>query len=128
MVWAYEPELRDGVGNSTACRATYDAGVGVLQEVDVALLAQDVAAPKPHNSIAVHVVPQADGARAIVPVEGHSWLGWSDATAAELLLLVLHPLALVCDALLGVRLPVQVQRDLDAVEPVHVPLLSAVET
>ena len=81
-----------------------------------------------YDAIAVHVVPQTDEARAVVPVEGHGWLGWSDAPAAELLLLVLHPLALVCDALLGVRLPVQVQCDLDAVEPVHVPLLSAVET
>jgi len=87
-----------------------------------------VATPKAYHTIAVHVLPQADGARAVVPVEGHGWLGWSDAAAAELLLLVFYPQALVCDALLGVRLPVQVQRDLDAVEPVHVPLLSAVET
>ena len=126
-VGADEPELRDGVGNSTTGGAARDAGVGVLQEVDVALVAQDVATSKTNNSIAVHVVPKTNGARAIVAVEGHGWLGRSDAAAAELLLLVFHPLALVCDALLGVRLPVQVQRDLDAVEPVNVPLLGAVE-
>ena len=120
-VGADEPELRDGVGDSTTGGAAHDAGVGVLQEVDVALPAQDVATPKAYHAIAVHVLLQADGARAVVPVEGHGWLGWSDASAAELFLLVLHPLALFCDALLGLRLPAQVQRDLRVVESVKVP-------